>query len=112
MSAPRLPLQLPWASGAEFYRDRDDRTARTVAAISRVALRPVELHIDPACAEDVSVQRIALVTANLTARWARRIQVVLPASAPLAEALRRDGATTLAERLMAEMRAADPFGAI
>jgi hypothetical protein len=105
-----LPLKLPWPSGAEFYRERDDRTARNVTEIDRVALRPVELHIDPAAAEDAGVQIIALVAANLTARWARRIQVVLPVTTPLAEVLRRDGATTLAERLMAEMRAADPFG--
>jgi hypothetical protein len=100
-----------WPSAEEFYRERDDRTMRVVGDMASHAVRPVEIHVDPASATDVTVQRVALVAANLTARWARRVRVVVAADAALAPPLRRDGATTLVERLMLEMRGADPFGA-
>ena len=106
----RARIASRWASAAEFYAGRDDRTVRGVGSLSGYAERPVEIYVDPASAEDVTVQRIALVATNLTARWARRLRVVVPESALLDETLRRHGATTLRERLEWEMAMADPFG--
>ena len=110
MPAERARIAARWPSPADFYQERDDRTSRGVGDIASHAREPVEIHIDPAAAADLTVQRVALVAANLTARWARRVRVVLEADAPLAPILRRDGAETIGERIMREMRGADPFG--
>jgi hypothetical protein len=50
-----------------------------------------------------------LVAANLTARWARKIRVVLPGIA-LASPLQVFGDAALGARILREMREADPFG--
>jgi hypothetical protein len=107
-SDERARVAARWASADAFYRERDDRTRRGVGEVSPFAGRPVEIWADPL--GDVTVQRIALVAANLTARWARRVRVVLPEGVALAEPLRRDGAVTLQARLRREMTLADPFG--
>lgn len=99
-----------WPRADDFYRQRDDRTAREVSDVASYSQCRLELHIDPAAAADVTVQRAVLVAANLSARWARRITVVLATDVPLASPLRRSGADTLGERLMREMQGADPFG--
>ena len=98
-----------WGSADAFYRERDDRTAREVGGLAGYALYPVEIRVDPAAAAADTTQRVALVAANLTARWARRVRVVTPA-VPLVASLARAGWRTLAERIRGEMRAADPFG--
>jgi ThiF family protein len=104
-----------WPNADAFYAARDDRTVR-VAGLERLAAyaaRAVEIHVDPQWAHDVTVQRIALVAANLTARWARRLRVVLPGAAGearLAPPLRRADLDTLRERIEWETAMADPFG--
>ena len=50
------------------------------------------------------MQRIALVAANLTARWARRVHVVMAVDATLVPPLARDGADTLGSRVLNEMQ--------
>lgn len=108
--ADRARVAAHWPREEDFYRERDDRTSRSVGNLTLHANRPVEVHIDPNATLDLTVQRIALVAANLSARWARRVRVVLDVDAPLAPILRRDGVETLGRRLVREMRAADPFG--
>jgi hypothetical protein len=98
-----------WPTADAFYAERDDRTVRLVGSLVEYVTRPVEIHVDPVAAENATVQRIALVAANLTARWARRVRVVMPVEARLHETLRRDGLETLGERIEWEMRMADPF---
>jgi hypothetical protein len=105
----RLAIVHRWPSAQAFYRDRDHRTGLEVPGIDRYALSPVEIHVDPSFATDPTVQRITLVATNLTARWARRVRVFLPDVA-LAPALVRSGYYRLADRVAAEMVAADPFG--
>lgn len=99
-----------WPSAEAFYTERDDRTRRGVGEVSRFADLPVEIWVDPLAATDITVQRIALVAANLTARWARRVRVVLPDDVALVTPLSRDGVTTLDARVLREMTLADPFG--
>lgn len=108
--ADRARITARWPSADAFYQERDDRTVRGVGAIAAYACRPVEIHVDPAASSDLTVQRIALVATNLTARWARRMRIVLEEDAPLASVLRRDGLSTLSERLSRESRMADPYG--
>jgi len=98
-----------WPSSEAFYRDRDHRTQLEVNELHRYVYQPVEIHLDGNLAGDVSVQRIALVAANLTARWARKIRVVLPEIA-LASPLKLFGDAALGARVLREMREADPFG--
>jgi hypothetical protein len=98
-----------WPSPEAFYRDRDHRTQLEVNELFRYVYQPIEIHLDRDLAGDVSVQRIALVAANLTARWARKIRVVLPEIA-LAPPLQLFGDATLGARILREMREADPFG--
>jgi hypothetical protein len=98
-----------WPTAEDFYRERDDRTARLVGEIAMYAERPVEIHVDPLAAHDVTVQRIALIAANLTARWARSVRVVVPNDASIHESLRRADFATLAGRIDWEMAHADPF---
>ena len=106
----RARVAARWPSAEAFYAERDDRTRRGVGEIAGFAVQPVEIWIDPFAADDITVQRIALVATNLTARWARRVRVVLPNGVALATPLPRDGTTTLNARLLREMTLADPFG--
>jgi hypothetical protein len=99
-----------WPTPEHFYQERDDRTARQVGNITSYVHCPVEILVDPAAASDATVQRITLVAANLTARWARKVRVVMSNDASLVSPLMRDGAKTLASRVVSEMRSADPFG--
>ncbi len=98
-----------WPTSAAFYLERDDRTERLVGPLAGYATRPVEIYVDPEAAGSLAVQRIALVAANLTVRWARRVRVILPPDERLHSVLRRRAWTTLAERIEWEMRMADPF---
>jgi hypothetical protein len=98
-----------WPSPEEFYNERDDRTVRLIGDLHAYVARPVEICVDPEMADEATVQRITLVAANLTARWARNVRVVVPSDVALANEL-RGSATTLRGRLMQEMAGADPFG--
>ena len=84
---------------------------RVVSDLPAFTHRPLEIHVDPNSAESATVQRMALVTANLTARWARRVTIILAADVALDPELRRDGDVTLGARIGREMGMADPFGA-
>ena len=99
-----------WTVPAQFYRERDNRTILEVQELAQYANRLVEIRVDPREAHMLTVQRIALLACNLTARWARRVRVILPLDVTLNELLNRDGYTTLDQRIIGEMRAADPFG--
>jgi hypothetical protein len=70
---------------------------------------PVEISIAQEAANDPTLQRILLLAANLTARWARNVTIVAPDVA-LALPLRIHGESTLRTRVAREMRGADPFG--
>lgn len=98
-----------WKTAEEFYLERDDRTTREVTLLTRYVTKPVEILIDPRAAHTPTVQQIALLACNLTARWARHVLVRVPPVA-LAEQLVRDGHAVLGGRILAEMRSADPFG--
>jgi hypothetical protein len=99
-----------WSTPANFYRERDNRTMLEVRDLARHVNRLVEVHIDPHEVHLLTVQQIALLACNLTARWARRVRVVMPLNVTLHERLRRNDYTTLDQRVIGEMRAADPFG--
>lgn len=98
-----------WPDGAAFYRERDQRTGLEVRDLERYALQPVQILVDPVSATELTTQRIALVAANLTARWARRVQVVVP-NVPLCGSLRAFEQSSLGCRILHEMYSADPFG--
>lgn len=99
-----------WATPVQFYAERDNRTMLEVQDLARYATRPIEIRVDPREACTLAVQQIALLACNLTARWARRVRVVLPSGVVLVECLRRDGHELLEQRILSEIRAADPFG--
>jgi hypothetical protein len=99
-----------WPDAKSFYEERDQRTELEVAGLHRYVYTPIEIHIDPACASDISVQRMALLSANLTARWARKIRISVP-DVPLCSPLDRFGDKTLRGRIEREINEADPFGA-
>jgi hypothetical protein len=99
-----------WATPAQFYRERDNRTMLEVQDLAQYANRLVEIHVDPCETRQLAVQQIALMACNLTARWARRVRVVMPNDVALDERLRRDNYSTLGQRIIAEMRGGDPFG--
>jgi hypothetical protein len=65
-----------WPTADAFYAERDDRTVRLVGPLTEYSMRPVEIVVDPDVGDDLTVQRIARVVANLTVRWARRVRVV------------------------------------
>src|SRR4051812_26531406 len=65
-----------WPTADAFYAERDDRTVRLVGPLAEYATRPVEIIVDPEAKDDLTVQRIARVAANLTVRWGRRVRVV------------------------------------
>ena len=98
-----------WANGEAFYQERDHRTRLEVNDLHAFAERPIEIHVDGEMAEDPAIQRIAILASNLTARWARKIQVIVPDVA-LAPPLDAQSERTLPARIRREMREADPFG--
>jgi ThiF family len=98
-----------WKTADDFYLERDNRTALEVGNLVQYAARPIEIRVDPHAAHTSAVQEMALLACNLTARWARRVCVVVP-SVELTDRLVRDGHHSLADRILAEMYAADPFG--
>ncbi len=99
-----------WQSDEEFYRERDNRTAIQIENLEFYAVRPIEIWLDPLVSDSQALQEIALLLSNLTARWARRIVVRFSASVSLTKNLQRDGFRLLDERILSEMKAADPFG--
>jgi ThiF family protein len=107
MAANEDVIRRRWPDATSFYRERDHRTDLEVSNLYKYVFTPVEIWIDPDAANDVTVQRIALTAANLTARWARNVTVVVP-SVDLTVPGTITG--TLAKRLLREMRGADPFG--
>jgi hypothetical protein len=98
-----------WPSATAFYAERDHRTQLEVNEIHSYAHMPVEIHIDQELASDVTLQRITLLAANLTARWARNVRVFVPHT-ELAPELRICGDRHLDVRVRREMEEADPFG--
>jgi hypothetical protein len=98
-----------WPSAEAFYSERDHRTQLQVRDLHSYCHRAIEIHIDHDAAEDTTIQRIAILASNLTARWARNVHVFVPDVA-LAEPLNILGDGTLSERIAREMRDADPFG--
>jgi hypothetical protein len=98
-----------WPTADAFYGERDDRTAREVENLARYVHRAVEIHVHPSGAAELPTQQIAVLAANLMARWARRIRVIVP-DVELHPLLRINGWTRLPERIEGEMHAADPFG--
>lgn len=98
-----------WPTADEYYRERDNRTELEVPELRKYATWPVEILVDPRCAHRPTVQKIALLACNLTARWARHVRVLLP-EVPVDRSLARHGHGNLGGRIKHEMRAADPFG--
>lgn len=98
-----------WPTAEEFYNARDDRTRR-VGGLDRLDFvnTPVEIHLDPTVAHESTVQRIVLTAANLTARWARRLRVAA-GDAQVAPAIKREGDTSLTNRVAREVALANPF---
>ncbi|MDQ4123241.1 MAG: ThiF family adenylyltransferase [Acidobacteriota bacterium] len=99
-----------WKTAAGFYRERDNRTALQIENLEFYSVQPIEIWLDPLSLDSSAVQEAALLVCNLTARWARSIIVRLSVGTSLAENLRRDGFELLADRILSEMKAADPFG--
>lgn len=99
-----------WASSEDFYCERDDRTLRGDVHPNAYTRRRVEILIDPETARSKATQQIALVACNLAARWARSINIVLPVNVPIREELCRGRFAFLEQRILFEMREADPFG--
>jgi len=99
-----------WPSAHDFYRERDNRTKLELADLDWFSSRPVEIWIDPGAVASSATQQTALVACNLTARWARDVTVRMHPGTKLLSGLRRDGETLLSERVLSEMRGADPFG--
>ncbi len=93
----------------EFYAQRDDRTNRLTESRDYHRLR-ICLVAGPQVVNRLSGQVQVLLAANQLARWCRHIELVFP-DAPLASALKIAPFSTLHERVIAEMREADPFGA-
>jgi hypothetical protein len=98
-----------WANAEAFYEERDHRTRLEVEHLHRYVNTPVEISLAAEAATSPTRQRIVLLAANLTARWARNVRIVVP-HVELAPPLRVHGDTTLAARVAREMRDADPFG--
>jgi hypothetical protein len=98
-----------WPTNEAFYCERDHRTQVEVRNLPNYVRTPVEIHVDPEFAEDVTIQRIVLLVANLTARWARDIRVLTP-EVELAAPFRGHDGERLHYRIKREMFEADPFG--
>jgi hypothetical protein len=99
-----------WPSAADFYGERDNRTKLELADLDLYSSRPIEIWIDPTRASSSAIQQTALIACNLTARWARNIHVRMQRETLSVDGVRRDGHDLLSERIISEMRAADPFG--
>jgi hypothetical protein len=102
-------IRARWPRADAFYAERDHRTQLEVNNLHRYVHTPIEIHISPEFAEDVTVQRMALVAANLTARWARNVRVFVP-RVQLATVLRVHNDERLDLRMKREMWEGDPFG--
>lgn len=102
-------IQNRWPHADAFYAERDHRTRLEIDDLYSYVHRPVEIHVTPEGASDLAVQQIALLAANLTARWARHIRVFVPLVG-LSSQLRAHDDASLGARIEREMRAADPFG--
>lgn len=98
-----------WPRADAFYAERDHRTQLEVNNLHQYVYTPIEIHIAPEFAEDLTVQRVALVAANLTARWARNVRVFVP-RVQLATVLRVHNDERLDLRIKREMSEGDPFG--
>jgi hypothetical protein len=98
-----------WPSSEDFYSARDHRTQLEVPEFLRYVHSRVEIHVDSANAIDLRIQQMALVAANLTARWARNTRVFVP-HVPLAPPLDHFKDEFLDTRILREMLEADPFG--
>jgi hypothetical protein len=98
-----------WHSAEAFYRERDNRTLLEVANLADYAQREIEIWIDPSGTGQPTVQAMALLAANLTARWARNVRLVV-SETPLCPQFRRGRYHFLAERIKDEILTADPFG--
>lgn len=98
-----------WPSAEAFYRERDNRTLLEVTNLADYAQREIEIRIDPSSAGQPTVQAMALLAANLTARWARNVRLIVPEVA-LCPQFRRGRYHLLPERIKDEMQMADPFG--
>ncbi len=103
-------LHARWPTPAAFYAERDDRTSRALPGMTAYWDRQVEIVVDPDTASEASVQHMALLAANLTARWARRVRLVLPRGVSLARLRVSGEVETLGARAIREMLDADPFG--
>ena len=102
-------IRARWPRADAFYAERDHRTQLEVNNLHQYVHTPIEIHISPEFAEDVTVQRMSLVAANLTARWARNVRVFVP-RVRLATALRVHNDERLDVRIKREMSEGDPFG--
>src|SRR5882724_5560 len=102
-------IQRRWSNAEAFYAERDHRTQLEVKNRHAYVHSPIEIHVGSDVAGDITIQRMALLAANLTARWARNIRVVVP-NVRLSAPLRLHGDEYLSARLRREMREADPFG--
>src|SRR5260221_5130364 len=98
MELKRNSLHDRWARPAAFYAERDHRTELEVEQLNKYAYKPIEIHVEAESAGDVTIQRMAILVANLTARWARNVRVFIP-DVPLATALQTFGERTLSERV-------------
>jgi len=109
MSAETDIVRARWPDAEAFYRERDQRTGLEVHDLNRYALRPVQILVDEEAATNLTTQWTTLVAANLTARWARRVQVVVP-DVLVSDCPQGCEEPSLRGRILREMRAADPFG--
>jgi len=108
MNDPEIIYQR-WTTVEAFYEERDNRTQLEVANLHSYVNAPVEIHVSKKLANEATVQRMALLAANLTARWARNVRVFVP-NVLLVDPLNRLGIAYLADRIRREMFEADPFG--
>lgn len=102
-------IRARWPGADAFYVERDHRTRLEVNNLHKYVHTPIEIHVDAEYAEDITVQRIALVAANLSARWARNVRVFVP-KVQLATALRVHSDERLDLRIKREMWEGDAFG--
>lgn len=109
MSPESTAIAKRWPTPKAFYAERDHRTCLEIGDLATYAERPVEVHVAPQVVSSITLQRMAIIAANLMARWARNVKIVAP-DAPLYPPLCREGHDTLHARLHSEMMGADPFG--
>lgn len=102
-------IRTRWPEAATFYAERDHRTELAVAQLYKYAFAPIEIHVEARLGRDATIQRMALIASNLTARWARNVRVMVP-DVRLEGALAIHGDKGLRERIAREMFKADPFG--